>query len=215
MIRDHFEMSLELGKHGARVALRPMRHLYEMTLVTQDRPKLFADVAGVLSAWGMNIVKADAFSNDTGTVVDTFLFNDIYKTLELNPTEIERFKKSVEDVASLRTSIEPLLRSRRQNTAFTSKVRMEPRLEFDNESSTHSTLLQIMTPDAPGLLRRLALAFSENGCNIKVALIDTEGDVAVDVFYLDRNGEKLGGEVQQMLAASVYEAMDLSHGALA
>jgi [protein-PII] uridylyltransferase len=92
---------------------------------------------------------------------------------------------------------------------------MEPRLEFDNESSTHSTLLQIMTPDAPGLLRRLALAFSENGCNIKVALIDTEGDVAVDVFYLDRNGEKLGGEIQQALAAGVYEAMDTSHSALA
>ncbi len=215
MIRDHFEMSLGIERHGARVSLRPMRLLYEMTLVTQDRPKLFADVAGVLSAWGMNIIKADAFSNDAGTVVDTFLFNDIYKTLELNPTEIKRFEKSVEDVASLRTPIEPLLRSRPQNSIAASKVRMEPRLEFDNESSTHSTLLQIMTPDAPGLLRRLALAFSENGCNIKVALIDTEGDVAVDVFYLDRNGEKLGGEIQQALAAGVYEAMDTSHSTLA
>jgi [protein-PII] uridylyltransferase len=215
MIRDHFEMSLGIERHGARVSLRPMRLLYEMTLVTQDRPKLFADVAGVLSAWGMNIIKADAFSNDDGTVVDTYLFNDIYKTLELNPTEIKRFEKSVEDVASLRTPIEPLLRSRPQNSIAASKVRMEPRLEFDNESSTHSTLLQIMTPDAPGLLRRLALAFSENGCNIKVALIDTEGDVAVDVFYLDRNGEKLGGEIQQALAAGVYEAMDTSHSTLA
>ncbi len=37
---------------------------------------LFADMAGVLSAWGMNIVKADAFSNATGLIVDTFQFTD-------------------------------------------------------------------------------------------------------------------------------------------
>jgi [protein-PII] uridylyltransferase len=211
MVRDHFEMSLGIRDHGARVALRPMRQLYEMTLVTQDRPKLFADVAGAFSAWGMNIIKADAFSNDAGTVVDTFLFADIYGTLELNPSEIDRFQKSVASIASLESSIEPLLRSRRQSSHSSGKLKMEPRLEFDNESSTHSTLLQIVAPDAPGLLRRLALVFAESGCNIKVALIDTEGQVAVDVFYLDRDGQKLDGETQHRLAAGVYEAMDPSY----
>jgi [protein-PII] uridylyltransferase len=215
MVRDHFEMSLDLPQHGARVALRPMRQLYELTLVSRDRPKLFADVAGVLSAWGMNIIKADAFSNDAGTVVDTFLFADIYRTLELNPSEIERFQQSVTDIASLSTSIEPLLRSRPQHTNAASKVKMNPRLDFDNESSTHSTLLQIVAPDAPGLLRRLALAFAESGCNIKVALIDTEGEVAVDVFYLDHDSHKLGDAAQQHLAETIYAALDPTQPALA
>ncbi len=208
MVRDHFEMSLDLPKRGARVALRPMRQLYELTLVSRDRPKLFADVAGVLSAWGMNIIKADAFSNDAGTVVDTFLFADIYRTLELNPSEIERFKQSVSDIASLSASIEPLLRSRRQDTGSTTKMKMHPRLDFDNESSTHSTLLQIVAPDAPGLLRRLALAFAESGCNIKVALIDTEGEIAVDVFYLDHDNRKLDEPTQQRLAERIHTALD-------
>ena len=208
MVRDHFEMSLDLPKRGARVALRPMRQLYELTLVSRDRPKLFADVAGVLSAWGMNIIKADAFSNDAGTVVDTFLFADIYRTLELNPSEIERFKQSVSDIASLSASIEPLLRSRRQDTGSTAKMKMHPRLDFDNESSTHSTLLQIVAPDAPGLLRRLALAFAESGCNIKVALIDTEGEIAVDVFYLDHDNRKLDEPTQQRLAERIHTALD-------
>ncbi len=215
LVRDHFEMSLDLPKHGARVALRPMRQLYELTLVSRDRPKLFADVAGVLSAWGMNIIKADAFSNDEGTVVDTFLFADIYRTLELNPSEIERFQQSVTDIASLSASIEPLLRSRRQASNVTSKVKMNPRLDFDNESSTHSTLLQIVAPDAPGLLRRLALAFAESGCNIKVALIDTEGEVAVDVFYLDDDNHKLSEAAQQRLAETIYAALDPTQPALA
>ena len=88
------------------------------------------------------------------------------------------------------------------------KVKIEPRLEFDNESSSHSTLLQIVAQDSRGLLRRLALAFAENDCNIKVALIDTEGEVAVDVFYLDRDGEKLDGPTQHRLASTVYAVID-------
>jgi len=40
---------------------------------------------------GMNIVKAGAFSNDAGVVVDSFQFSDVFRTIELNPSERERF----------------------------------------------------------------------------------------------------------------------------
>jgi len=34
-----------------------------LTLLTADRPALFSTISGVLAAWGMNIIKADAFAN--------------------------------------------------------------------------------------------------------------------------------------------------------
>ncbi len=86
----------------------------EITLVTPDRPLLFADMAGALAAWGMNIVTADAFSNRQGIVVDNFRFTDTFRTLEMNASEHEVFVASVHDVMAGKLPVEKLLSGRRR-----------------------------------------------------------------------------------------------------
>jgi [protein-PII] uridylyltransferase len=213
-VMRHLEMAEEFGHDPVQVDLKRGRHWYELTLVTKDRASLFATLTGVLAAWGMNIVKAHAFSNQAGTVVDTLYFTDRFRTLELNMSEWERFKQSVAAVLAGAADLDKMLRDRQRSEKNSRvKVVVETRIDFDDACSSTTTLLQVIAQDRPRLLHRISSCLSHQKCNIEIALIDTEGQMAIDTFYLTSDGKKLTGELQKKVEkALVSELKSLELG---
>ena len=207
-IRTHFQMSEQLTEDRVQLNFRFSPTVSELTVVTPDRALLFANMTGALAAWGMNIVTADAFSNRSGIVVDSFRFTDTFRTLEMNASEHDRFVKSVHEVMAGTLSVEKLLSGRRRGRRKAPKIEVTPRLQFDEQASSHSTLLEVVAQDVPGLLRSLSLTIAAHGHNIEVALVDTEGETAIDVFYLTHKGSKLEKRQQRALKMALLEAME-------
>jgi len=204
----HAEMAAKVGQDGVQLSLKQVRHWYELSLVTTDRPFLFASVSGALAAWGMNIVKANAFSNSARTVVDTFYFTDRFRTLEMNLQEWERLKKSIAAVVKGEADVARMLRDRlKSEKADSTKVKISTQIEFDDSCSAHSTLVQVLTQDRPGLLYRMCSLVSKHECNIEIALIETEGQMAIDVFYLTSRGVKLGADQQNSLGKALRDEL--------
>jgi [protein-PII] uridylyltransferase len=188
--------------------LAPRDGHFELLVITHDRPRLFASITGTLAAWGMSIIKADAFANSAGVVLDEFRFVDLHRTLVLNPSERDRFVQSLSDVLGGKESLEKLLQARNLATGRAlPKVRVTPQLHFHPQSSSHSTVLELIAQDRPGLLYDVSSALAELGCNIEVALIDTEGQRAIDVFYLTHDGPKLDAAMEMAVAEALRRTL--------
>ncbi len=176
---------------------------FELVLLTLDCPGLFSHVVGTLSSWGMNILKAEAFSNKAGVVLDTLRFSDRFRTLELNPSEIDRLKRKLAEAVSGEIDVVELMETKFKPGAQSPKITVEPSVQIDNDCSQHSTLIEIIAQDRPGLLYDISSAMAELGCNIEVAIIDTQGQTATDVFHVTCAGAKLDLRHQQKMQTAL------------
>jgi len=205
---QHHEMSQKLASFPVQTRMERARHGYALTVVTQDRPFLFAKLAGTLAAWGMNIVKAEAFSNAEGTVVDTFYFSDQFRTLDLNTSEWDRLQNNISAVLLGEADLDKMLSDRaRSDKNGITKVKVQTSIEVDNTCSSASTLVQVIAQDRIGLLHAIASCLARQKLNIDIALIDTEGQMAIDVFYLTSDGKKLDAKHEERLRRSLSEEL--------
>ena len=200
-VQAHVKLAQAAAGSGSAISLERVHGIWQAVAIAKDRPFLFAPLAGAIASFGMNIVKAEAFSNSAGLAVDTFAFEDPHRTLELNPEEVTRMRKTLTSVASGNEDVRKLLAGRRR--AVGKKSRVGARVLLKNDAVPSATLLEIVAEDRPGLLHELASAISRAGCDIEVVLIDTQAHRALDVFYL-KYGE---GKLPELLHDALREEL--------
>jgi [protein-PII] uridylyltransferase len=68
--------------------------------------------------------------------------------------------------------------------------------------------MQVVAQDVPGLLRTISVTLSRMRFNVEVALVDTEGETAIDVFYLTQSGNRLTAAQKRELRSALIEAIE-------
>jgi [protein-PII] uridylyltransferase len=197
-IADHFLLSRKLADRPMVMHLGMNGSVYDLLVMTEDRPGLFSKITGLLSYFGMNIVRAQAFSNRHGTIFDLISFEDPAHYFEKNPSEVEHFSRLFTDVIVGKVELNSLLDRKFKSVVFRQKkgLSVATTVHFDREFSKRCTIMEIVAQDAFGLLYRIASIIASHGCNIEVALIATEGHRAIDVFYITQQGRKVSQELE-------------------
>jgi [protein-PII] uridylyltransferase len=207
-IYAHVRLSRNISKDDVHIRLERKDSVWELTVVTLDKPFLFSNICGVLSSFGMDILRGHAMTTANGLVLDIVQFVDEERYLELNPEEArERFSEVLNDVLSGRVEVSERLRRREQSVLRRETSGVSPVVHFDNLSSRRYTILEINAGDALGLLYRISRLISRHGCDVDLVLISTEGKKAIDVFHITKAGVKLAEPEQQALRADLQRML--------
>lgn len=190
----HLSMIEKLRGKRAVTRFRRLRNSIEMSVCTRDKPFRLAQMCGVITVNDLNILSAYAFTRRDGVVIDLFHLERFDGGLSLAGDARRKIAKEIDDVLGGRMKLEEAYRKR----AGAWEGKKAPGaaapcvVEFENDLSGESTIIDLTAMDRPGLLYRVTHIFSEEGLDIKSAKITTRGGVAADSFYVRTSaGEKI------------------------
>jgi len=200
-VYGHARLARNIHSDEVHVRVVAAQAAWEITVITLDKPMLFANICGVLSSFGMDILRGHAMTSTTGLVVDVFQFTDGERFLAANPDASDVIVHAIEDVVAGRSTAAERLRGRRYGLSRRRPLAaVAPIVRADGSASRRYTVLEIVASDEPGLLYRISHGIASDGCAIDLVLIATEGHRAVDVFHVTKNGAKLTAPEQEALA---------------
>jgi [protein-PII] uridylyltransferase len=181
-IARHHDVSkpLILVKKGSTVDTEGATQIFVHTL---EHDNLFAAVASALEQLDLNVVDARIYSSKSGYSLDTFYVLDA----DGKPIGDDE-NRSREIVDFLRQHIEQpdrfpefiSKRTPRQMRLFSTPTRTT----MATDISRGCSMLEVITPDRPGLLARIGRIFFEYEIKLQAAKIATLGERVEDVFFI-------------------------------
>ncbi|MCP4870842.1 MAG: [protein-PII] uridylyltransferase [Proteobacteria bacterium] len=186
----------------------PAQGVSQWIVCTRDHPGVFSMLAGAATAAGFNISAADALTRSDGIVIDTFAMTDGLGRVVHDEGRWRRLDRLVGRVfkgeADLQAAVDAAIASARP-TPDPGAMALQ-RVEVTNELSEVATVVEVVTPNRPGLVFAITQVLLEFGLDLRVARIATRQDLAADTFYVvNRRGQPVGKRRRRQLAAVLKE----------
>jgi [protein-PII] uridylyltransferase len=208
-IYGHVRLSRDIKPDDAHFFLERKAEAWELTVASLDKPFLFSNICGVLSYFGMDILRGHALTSLSGMALDVFQFSDGDGFFARNSEGQRDFDRRLHEVVNGKIDVTSLLKGKERSVLHKrTLVRRTPVVRFDTAHSQRYTVLELVADDAPGLLYRISRIISEHGIDVDLVLISTEGHKAIDVFHITRGGGKLSEGDEAALKADLLRMLE-------
>jgi [protein-PII] uridylyltransferase len=208
-VYQHARLARNIHRDEVHLFLEQKGTVWELAVVTLDKPLLFSNICGTLSYCGLDILRGSAMTSARGVVLDILEFSDDEGAFGQTPGASMRLERLLQDVVAGRQEITALLREKQSGPLYGREPRrIAPVVRFDAAHSQNYTILEIVAQDAPGLLHRISRVISQHGCNVDLVLIATEGDKAVDLFHVTSGAAGLAEGAQLALAQDLVRMLE-------
>lgn len=195
----------------APVALHAEQHasagFSSVTICAEERRGIFSLIAGALSRSGLNILGAEIYTSQDDLALDILHVETLDQGPVTDPGVWRRVEQVLCDALQDARHIEAVpMPGRHPLRGPKLDVFVKPpHIVMNNSHSDTHTIVELQAQDSLGLLYRLTRALYELDVDIALAKISTEGNRAIDVFYVtDADGRKI---VEEATLDSIRQAM--------
>ena len=165
-----------------------------VTVVSPDKPGTFSRVAGVLSLYNMDVLGAEAHSDEQGMAASEFRVSSQHGDIDWEPIE-NNLRLALSGRLALDSRLADRAANARPRRATSALAPAAPTVRFDDSASSNATFLEVRAPDMVGVLHRITKAIADCGLDIRHARVLTLGNEVVDSFYVrEPNGGRISDE---------------------
>ena len=165
-----------------------------VTVVSPDKPGTFSRVAGVLSLYNMDVLGAEAHSDEQGMAASEFRVSSQHGDIDWEPIE-NNLRLALTGRLALDSRLADRAANARPRRATSALAPAAPTVRFDDSASSNATFLEVRAPDMVGVLHRITKAIADCGLDIRHARVLTLGNEVVDSFYVrEPNGGRINDE---------------------
>lgn len=181
----------------------------QIFIYTKNQKNVFVATSTVLSELNLNIQDAKIYSSKSGYTIDTFfVLDENGEPLDDNPTQRRQIQKSLEEELSLVDNYRELIgrRTPRRLKYFASPTRTS----LHTDMSRNCSVLEVISPDRPGLLACIGRIFVNTDIQLLNAKIATLGERVEDIFLIvTADGKPIDDPViAEQLQRDICEELD-------
>ena len=188
----------------------------QIFIYIKNAQHVFTAVATCLAQLGLNIQDARIYTSATGYTLDTFhVLNDDLEPLGDNDITFKKIESAIQSELKLIGHYSEI--AKKITPRELKQFAIPTRTEISNDISRNCTVLQVVSPDRPGLLATIAKVFMDFDIVMESAKISTLGERVEDVFFIsDATGNPLGDpklctELQSAICKKLDEQVELDN----